>query len=312
MKQTILQLLCSSPGKPLSGVKLSKELGISRVAVWKHIQALNSDGHAIASSPKGYCLTNPDDLLLPFVFPNRQQTIHYFPTLDSTMDTAKELARQGAPHMSVIIAGEQARGRGRLNRHWISSEGGLWFTVILRPALPPPFAFKVNFAASLCLARTLEAVCGIKEAGVKWPNDILYQDKKLAGLLSEMETQGDMLSFVTVGIGLNVNNHPEHQEPNAVSVNRIVGTPVSRQAILSEFLDRFETLLTSIHETDIIELWKQKTSTIGRHVSIETPGAVTQGLAIDVDTSGALIVQQADGEKKSIIYGDCFHREPRA
>ncbi|MBF0467664.1 MAG: biotin--[acetyl-CoA-carboxylase] ligase [Desulfamplus sp.] len=347
MKEKIIEILNNtSSGEPISGVEMSNQLGISRVAIWKHLKQLKECGYSILSTPKGYKLKADRDLMMPFFFTKRKEKIHFFQTISSTMDKARELAICGVPGFSVVVAEEQTKGRGRLNRTWNSGKGGLWFTLILRPKLPPPFAFQVNFAASLSLARTLRQKYEL-DVSVKWPNDILIKEenknhaglnhaglknskivdsincdhdnrsclngqKKLAGLLSEMETQGDMISFVNIGIGLNVNNNPQIDEPNSVSIKNILGQSICRRELLSAFLDDFENQLIAIESSEnsfvrILDEWKQMTSTIGRDVRIETFGDIYRGKAIDVDRTGALIIRQEDGHEKNIIYGDCFY-----
>ncbi len=313
MKKKILKRLSIAGDQVISGVQMSSEFGISRVAVWKHIKKLNEEGYEIISSSKGYRLKNSGDLLAPFCFDNKKYDVRFFPKVSSTMDTAREMARKNARNLTIVLAEEQTKGRGRLNRTWLSSKGGLWFTIILRPDLHPALSFKVNFAASLCLAQILIKLFKIN-ASVKWPNDILVNGKKLAGLLSEMETKADMISFVNIGIGLNVNNSPEQNEPNAVSIKNILGRKIQRRELLIAFLDEFVSMLPEVYEeslhgdsTGIIDKWKKYTSTIGRHVTIETSDNTTHGIAIDVDSSGALILQQKNGMQKRIIYGDCFH-----
>ncbi len=309
MKDKVLIQLARTDDEFVSGVEMSNTLGISRVAVWKHIKTLITEGYDIESSPRGYGLKTGRDLVR-FSLERTAENILFFPSIDSTMDRARHLARQGAPHFTVVIAEQQTRGRGRLNRTWLSQKGGLWFTIILRPDLPPQLSFKVNFAASLCLAKTLNPLFGIS-AKVKWPNDILVNNQKLVGLLSEMETQGDMISFVNVGIGINVNNRPETEQPGAVSISTLAGQTVSRIEILSAFLDRFQRTLDNILEQNIIALWKEQTATIGRRVRIETLNDQFQGLALDVDDSGALILMNPDQTTRRVIYGDCFHQENR-
>ena len=306
MKEKIISILIQADGKVVSGVELSKNLNVSRVAVWKHLQQLKESGCDIESTPKGYILKNQGDILFSNLFPKREDLIFFFPSISSTMDKARDIARKDGLHFSVIIAGEQTRGRGRLNRAWLSSRGGLWFTIILKPDLPPPLAYRLNFAASICLAATLKEHLGI-DATVKWPNDILVNGKKLAGLLSEMETRGDMISFVNIGIGLNVNNDPEKDEPNAVSIRKVLGKSVPRRPILSAFLDSFEAMILNIDQENVIHKWKASTSTIGKQVTLKTHKESFHGLAKDVDDTGALIIVQPDGIEKRIIYGDCFH-----
>ena len=309
MKEAILKILAAREGRTVSGVDISSQVGISRVAVWKHLKGLKEEGYAITASSKGYRLEEGDDLLLPFCFENRKQGIHFFPSLPSTMDRARQVAKQGkgSSHLNVVIAGEQTEGRGRLHREWVSSSGGLWFTMILKPDLPPALSFKVNFAASLCLARTVQTLFNIN-ARVKWPNDILVDGKKLAGLLSEMETKGDMISFVNIGVGLNVNNFPGKETVDAVSLREILGRKVMRKELLSSFLDSFESKLSTINTEDIIGQWKKYTATIGTRVRIETLTDISHGLATDVDDTGCLVLQEDNGNRKKVIYGDCFHQ----
>lgn len=267
---------------------------------------------------------------------NSVYSIYLFDTVSSTMDKARELAHNNAGHLSVVVAKNQTKGRGRLNRTWVSERGGLWFTIILRPKLLPQFAFQVNFAASLALAKTLKQKYGLG-VSVKWPNDILFRDKKLAGLLSEMATGGDGISFVNIGIGINVNNNPEIDQPNAVSIknclSRDLGVKICEMDLLYSFLDCFENHLNQINIQSIREQsalqpddtpqnlqagfkslmdnWKQLTSTIGRDVRIETFGDVYEGVAVDVDEKGGLIIRDKEGNTKRVIYGDCFYQETK-
>ncbi len=187
MKGKILQTLKAKDNQIVSGERLSSELGISRVSVWKHIHGLQELGYHIISNPKGYRLVSSPDIPYPWEFPDMEPEIHYYSSVASTMNTARDMARKGCPHFSVVIAGTQTRGRGRLNRRWHSTKGGLYFTIILRPEIPPILSYKLSFAASLILVRTLRDLFNI-EAMAKWPNDILVDDCKLAGILSEMET----------------------------------------------------------------------------------------------------------------------------
>lgn len=305
MKGRILTLL-REKGDIVSGEGLSADLGISRVAVWKHIQKLQACGYDIQSSPKGYLLKSSPDTPFPWEFPHRMESIHYVERTASTMDIARDLARKGAPGFSVVVAGIQEKGRGRLKRLWQSPEGGLYFTMVVRPDLPPMLSPRVNFAASLILAQVIERVCNI-EARVKWPNDLLAEEKKIAGMLSEMEAEGDLVSFINIGIGINVNNDPPPDVVNAASIRQLTGKSHSRIDILSRFLDKFEERMAIGSLDSIMSAWKQQTATIGRKVIVETTRGTSQGRAVDVDENGALILETETGERRTIIYGDCFH-----
>ncbi|WP_246294211.1 biotin--[acetyl-CoA-carboxylase] ligase [Desulfobacter latus] len=303
----ILKILYQSGGEPVSGVKISETAEISRVAVWKHMKALKQAGVNIKALPTGYKLQDAGNLLYPFCFPTHlQDRIFHFPELDSTMDQAREMARQGVRQASCVIADVQTAARGRLNRQWDSERGGLWFTLILKPDLPPPLAWTVNFAASACMSEVLTDLFDL-DVRVKWPNDLLLKGRKLSGMLSEMETRADMVNFLFLGIGLNVNNDPASDQYQAISLKTALGKSVSRKQILTRFLDLFESRIAAVDPPRIISRWKARTATIGADVRVQTHDRVYEGKALDVDDTGALIVEGRDGVTRKIIYGDCFH-----
>jgi BirA family transcriptional regulator, biotin operon repressor / biotin---[acetyl-CoA-carboxylase] ligase len=306
MKGRILSVLQGKKGV-VSGEKLSSKLGISRVSIWKHINKLQEFGYDIIATSNGYQLAGSPDVLFPWEFPERESKIQYFPKVTSTMDIARDLARKGSPDFSVVIAGCQTKGRGRLKRVWHSSEGGLYFTIILRPQISPVLSPRINFAASLTLVRVLRKLYGVN-AMVKWPNDILADGKKVSGMLSEMEAEGDIVTFINVGMGINVNNHPEKKEPGATSIKKITGKQITRKKLLAEFLNEFENIVNVKALENVISIWKKCTTTIGRQVKIVTSREISEGLATDVDENGALVLKLADGSIKKIIYGDCFHQ----
>jgi BirA family biotin operon repressor/biotin-[acetyl-CoA-carboxylase] ligase len=306
MKRRILENLRTNDGA-VSGQALSARLGISRVSIWKHIQQLQALGYEIISSGKGYHLINSPDEPYPWEFAGRESKIIYHAELASTMDAAKELARKGCPNFTAVIAGRQTGGRGRLNRQWSSEKGGLYFTMVLRPDLPPVLSFRVGFLASLTLARILNEMFGI-DVRVKWPNDLLVDECKICGMLSELEAEADRLTFINIGIGLNVNNNPPPIEPAATSLKTILGVRVSQNDILSRYLDSFEAQMQATAYDDVIERWKQFTVTLNRHVRVVTTREVYTGKAVDVDDTGALILKCSDGSLKTIRYGDCFHQ----
>jgi BirA family transcriptional regulator, biotin operon repressor / biotin---[acetyl-CoA-carboxylase] ligase len=305
MKGQILKLL-RTESDVVSGETLSSHLKISRVSIWKHIKKLQKFGYPIQATAKGYRLVNDPDVLYPWEFGDRELKIHYFDEVTSTMDVAGNLARNNAPHFTVVIAGRQSKGRGRLKRTWVSSQGGLYFTIILRPQLPTVLSSRVNFAASMVLARILRNMFHI-DARVKWPNDILVHEKKVAGLLSEMEAETDRVTFINIGMGVNVNNDPTPREPRATSLKKITGRNISRKQLLCGFLDEFEYRMNNGTLENVISEWKTHAMTIGRKLTIVTPHNEFKGIAMDVDNTGALMLKLEDGSIKKIVYGDCFH-----
>jgi len=184
MKGQILKLP-RSQDTIISGEQLSATLGISMVSILKHIPKLQKLGYNILSTPNGYRLIDSPDVPFPWEFADRDFNILYYPEVSSTMDTAKEMAIKNCPDFTVVVAGRQTRGRGRLKRQWLSDDGGIYFTVVLRPDIPVPLSSRVNFLASLTLARVLRELFQI-DAAVKWPNDILVDGHKISGMLSAL------------------------------------------------------------------------------------------------------------------------------
>jgi BirA family biotin operon repressor/biotin-[acetyl-CoA-carboxylase] ligase len=290
----------------VSGASISDLLGISRVSIWKHIHQLQQHGYDIRATARGYQLDGDTDALHPWEFPEREDHIHCYKQVNSTMDIARDMARKGCPHFSVIIADRQRKGRGRLKRSWLSESGGLYFTVVLRPMIPPVFSPRINLCAALTLAKTLKSTFGVP-AAVKWPNDVLVGDKKISGMLSEMEAEADRVAYINVGVGINVNNDPSPREPVAVSLKEILGRSVSRKNLLARFLDAFEASLAGPDFENVVAEWKQYTVTLKRHVKIVTLHDELEGEAVDVDENGSLILRLSDGSLKTVLYGDCFH-----
>lgn len=305
-KQTIYNLL-NRADEVVSGETLSAELGVSRVSVWKHVQGLVKSGVSIVSSPKGYRLTRDPDSLVPWAFDAWQDRIHYFQETGSTMDEAMVLARRGCVDFSVVVAQRQTHGRGRMQRTWLSADGGLYFTVVVRPDIPMMLAGLVNLAAAVVMAKLLRSLYQV-EACLKWPNDILVGNHKLCGLLSQMEAEGDQVAHMNIGVGLNVNNAPETEAPMAISLKALLGRPVPRREILVAFLNLFENRMSTFDPDAVISEWKSNNVTLGRTVCVITVKDMVEGTAVDVDAHGGLILQLADGTCQTVMHGDCFHR----
>ncbi|MGD8523457.1 MAG: biotin--[acetyl-CoA-carboxylase] ligase [Desulfobacterales bacterium] len=305
MKGKILNILRFEKGI-VSGETLSASLGISRVSIWKHIQKLSQLGYQIQTTPKGYQLMKSPDIPFSWELPGREANVHYFDEVTSTMEIAKDLAHKGCPNFTVVIAGCQKKGRGRLDRDWVSDPGGLYFTVVLRPQIPVILSSRLNFLASITLARIFREAYEV-DARVKWPNDILVNDRKISGMLTEVEAEADRVNFINIGIGINVNNDPSRSVAQASSLKKILGKQISRKELLSRFLDEFESGMQQVNFDCIVSEWKKFTVTLNRHVRIITNQETSEGLAVDVDDNGGLILKMDDGSLKKILYGDCFH-----
>ena len=290
----------------VSGEALSHQLGISRVSIWKHIRGLKEDGYVIEASAKGYRLVSSPDLLLPYEFPGLEQRIHHFREISSTMDATRELAKKGAEEGTIVIAEVQTRGRGRLSREWLSPEGGIYFTIILRPRISPAYAPRVNLMAGIAVAVTIKELYGLK-AGLKWPNDVLIAGKKVCGILAEMDAETDVVNFVNVGIGLNANVSIPRFEITATSLKDALGREISRKEFLSALVVEIERWLPLLMKADLLEEWRRLSVTLNKEVRVMSLDEEVMGRAIDIDATGALILKGKDGSFRTVLVGDCIH-----
>jgi len=305
MKVKILKVLRES-GDYVSGQVLSKELGISRVSIWKHIRNLKEDGYVIEASARGYRLVSSPDLLLPGELQGWEQKVHHFWEASSTMNIAKELAKRGVEEGAIVIAESQTCGRGRLGREWLSPKGGIYVTLILRPKMSPIYAPRMNLMASVAVAKAIRRFFGLK-AELKWPNDVLIKGKKVCGILAEIEAETDVINFVNLGIGINANNSISRYEKGATSLKEELGKEVSRKEFLNSVLKEINQQQVLLTKGGLLEEWKSLSATLGRDVRIVAPDGEIIGQALDIDASGALILKSEDGSLRSAICGDCIH-----
>jgi BirA family biotin operon repressor/biotin-[acetyl-CoA-carboxylase] ligase len=305
VKGRILEALRECSGY-VSGVKLSQQLSVSRVSVWKHIRNLKRDGYVIEASPKGYRLISSPDLLFPYEFPDLEQRIHYFQHVGSTMDVARELAKNGAKEGTIVIAQSQTCGRGRLSRQWSSARGGIYFTVILRPKISASYAPRMNFMAAIAVAATIRKLFGLK-AQLKWPNDVLIAGRKVCGILAEMDAEMDVVNFVNVGIGINANNSVAPFHETATSLKAVLGREISRKKFLSALVAEIERWQPLLMKADLLKEWKELSATLNKEVRVVSLSEELTGQAIDIDATGALILKARDGSLRTVLAGDCIH-----
>ncbi|MEW5817792.1 MAG: biotin--[acetyl-CoA-carboxylase] ligase [Spirochaetota bacterium] len=307
-KSEIVTILKNS-SHPVSGEILGKQLGVSRVAVWKQVKSLKNSGYPIFASSEGYLLQGEVDLLCPWEFPGRESFINHFTCVDSTMTIARQLAEKDTPDGTVITADRQINGKGRLNRPWISEEGGLYFTLVLRPKLPLNYAYLYSCAAAVSAVKTLEEHCGI-QASVKWPNDVFVKDRKIAGVLIEVRGEFESIHYLNLGVGMNLNNTINKPLAiNACSVKSLTGKTVSRKDFLVSFLFHLESITKNFKPDNIIRAWSSYSSTLRRKVSIHTSRGTIHGTAISLCHDGGLVIQTTDGKRKAVYSGDCLYRK---
>jgi len=240
-KARLLSLLREKQGELTSGSLLAKEMGVSRVAVWKTVQALAQAGYSIETGDNGYLLSpkNEKDFLYPWEFGEKENLFFHYMNTGSTMDRAREQALRGASGGSVFTAEKQTSGRGRNGRTWISRQGGLFFTMLERPRLAIADYSLLSLVTQISVARVVSSVCG-KKAHLRWPNDIYINRQKIAGVTTEISGEGDLISWLSCGVGVNVNNPVPSGK--AVSCAEITGNLHSRRLVLTSILNEIENV----------------------------------------------------------------------
>jgi BirA family biotin operon repressor/biotin-[acetyl-CoA-carboxylase] ligase len=320
MRHQILQYLRLNSDKYISGQTLSNKLGVSRTAIWKHINALREQGYQISSSTNlGYKLEGiPDvitenDILQELRTKILGRNIYCFEQVESTNTVAKEFARQGAPHGTAITAENQTKGRGRLGRQWSSPNGGIWLSIILRPALHPTECPGLTLLSGLAVARAITRYLDLP-AMIKWPNDVLIEQKKVCGILTEMSAEMDKVHYVVIGIGINanvdLNDLPKDVQTSATSLKAQLHCNISRAELIRTILEELENILDSTGGIlrNALESIRELSCTIGTIVKVDTGQARIEGMAIDITEEGALLVQTDDGDIKKVIAGDIAFR----
>ncbi len=323
MRERVLTALREKLGLWVSGEALGQELEVTRTTIWKQVKTLQSEGYMIETSPrKGYRLAAlPDMLSGEEVKPALKTRVFardhyfYFREIDSTNDYAKELATQDYPEGTVVLAEGQRAGRGRRGREWHSKEcQGIYLSVILRPALPLKELSRVTLFITWAVVETLQGQFGLKP-GIKWPNDILINGRKIAGILTEAAIDMDGIDYIVVGIGLNVNqleqDFPEELRDRATSVQREIKRAVHRVGLLQELLLRLETGYQQLLAGDFEQILKKVRSlslVIGHDIEVDGVNGAIQGKAIDIDDDGFLMLRDPQGEIHRIISGEVAFR----
>ena len=318
-REKVLTLLREQEGY-LSGEELSRELGLSRAAVWKAVEALRKDGYAIeARTGLGYRLTAAPDALT-----EREvrrflgqggilgRELHCLDTIDSTNSYAKRIAMTGAPEGTVVIANDQTAGRGRMGRQFQSPrDKGIYLSVLLRPEMEPQRLMPVTAMAGVAVCDAVEKVCGVRP-GLKWPNDPVIGNRKLCGILTEMSLEGETgrVQYLVLGIGINVGQEAEDFSPDvaaiAPSLSAYLGRPVSRPELAAALIHELERLYETLKAGDLsdyLNAYRRDCVILGKTVQLlgEEREVVT---AVDIDGEFGLVVRTGDGAEKSVRSGE--------
>lgn len=309
----ILELLRRQEGF-LSGEDIGRELSITRAAVWKGIKKLREEGYEIeAVTNRGYRLTNPEtmynkrELEQGLKTKTVGQSIYFYEETDTTNNRARELALEGAPEGTLVVAEKQTAGRGRRGKVWESPLGtGIWMSLVLRPQIAPAEASVLTLLCGLATAEAIEAETGLS-AGIKWPNDILINRKKAVGILTEMDCEMSEVHFVIPGIGINVNtaSFPPEIAEIATSLYLECGKTVSRRRLVHKVLERleehYETFLRTGSFAAMLEDYRKHCITLGKEVHVlgREPFFAE---ALDITPEGELLVRRADNGKEEVVF----------
>lgn len=309
MKSEILEALRETDGY-VSGQDLCNKFGVSRTAVWKAIKQLKEAGYEIEAVPnKGYHIVSAPDLMNKVELESIRNTtwagqeIYYYDVTDSTNIRAKELAEEGHPGGTLVVADRQEAGRGRRGRSWDSPSGtGIFMTLLLKPDMNPNHASMLTLVAAMAVARAISK-CANTEALIKWPNDIVIGGKKICGILTEMSAQFDFINHIVIGIGINVHNEhfPEEIAETAGSILLQTGKRIRRAELIEQILEQFEYYYAIFMETeDLSGLVKEYNSILvnmNKSVRVLDPKEPFEGKAMGITKKGELIVDTWESRK---------------
>ena len=321
--EKVLNLLKNHQTEYLSGQDLSDVLKISRVAVWKHIKKIRSLGYTIESRQKlGYKLVGLTKFLFPWEITEGLKTnwigkrIYYFDSIDSTQTFALEIAPNKKENGTVIIAQKQTKGKGRMGRKWISPEGGIWLSVIIKPKADYSLTTIFPLAASVALSNAIENILKVKTE-LKWPNDLLIKDKKIAGILVDASLISNQVDYLVLGVGINFDVQVKNIEKNIKNTGNYSGVTtlikssesIRGVSLVQSFLTELENIFESLKNDggkNVIKEWTKKSSTVGKNISIKTGDGEIKGKALKIDSEGALILKNK-GDIHRILVGDVIH-----
>lgn len=314
-RDKILSLFRNNPDVFISGQEISQTLNVSRAAVWKQVELLREQGFEIeAQRSRGYRLLGGPDLMLASEVEKGLECkwlgspLVCLDEIDSTNARARRLAEAGGAAGTVVIADRQSAGRGRLGRRWESpSAVNLYCSILLRPQIPVQQAPQLTFLSAVAVVETLNQLYKLS-ARVKWPNDILVDGKKIAGLLNEMSAETEQIHFVILGIGVNLNmsaeQFPEELNYPATSVLLETGAKVDRVVFVRTFLQRMDSCYGEFLAEGFVPIrrrWEALCDLMNMCVQIDK-GMV--GTVVGLDSDGALRLQLDDGRVERVMAGD--------
>lgn len=315
MKNKIIELLLNEEYEFISGEELAKILGMSRAGVWKHIKSLKEEGYNIESvNKKGYRLVEkPNDILTYQNIAHQLDTkyignnIIHFNTIDSTNDYAKKIAN-GEKDGAIVISEEQTKGKGRLGRNWDSKANeGIWMSIILKPNMIPYKAPFITLIAGASIVRALNNL-NVK-ATIKWPNDIILNNKKICGILTELSSEIERINYIVLGIGINVKTMEFSQEICNIATSLYKeGYIISRVDLVRNILEEFEKLYDDYIENDskvnTMNICREYSAIIGKEIYIINGEDKEMVTCLDINSNGNLLIKNSKDEIREIMSGE--------
>ena len=318
MKTRVIEVLKKNSGEFVSGQLLSEQLQVSRTSICKYINALKEDGYDIESiSRRGHRLIDCPDILTREEIAEHLhtrmigKTICYFDQIGSTNKKAKEIAAAGDGHGTVVISEEQTEGRGRLGRNWSSPKRkGIWMSILVRPDIIPTDATKMT---QITAASIYKALSDMKiETQIKWPNDIILNEKKVCGILTEMSSEMMQINYMVIGIGINVNQNqediPDDIREKATSLKIETGKDVDRKELVGRILNHFEYFYDDFvirgDISEALEICTDKSILIGKKIRVIRKQETLEREAIGLTEEGELVVKDEHGNTSVVVSGE--------
>ena len=320
IKTAILDILSSSREKFISGEILAQKIGFSRASLWKHIKKLREEGYTIeAEVHNGYKLTKTPDKFLDYEIKKGLKTkkfarneIFSFPKVTSTNEEAYVLAEKGLAEGTIVIAETQTAGKGRMGRIWVSpKDTGIYVSIVLRPNLTLAGIPGITLMAGVSIVKSINKITGINP-DLKWPNDILHEGKKLCGILTEIKAELDMVDFIILGVGINVNTLKDSLPEVATSLVEVTGKKYCRIELLKTLLETLEEDYNNFIINGFEGIRKEClkfSNIIGKDILIKQQNVELAGKVQDIDSVGALIIKTLTGDIKKIFSGDIILKE---
>ena len=315
VKDEVLKQLENNKGKYISGGQLAESLGVSRNSIWKAMKSLEKSGYEINAVPnKGYCLEEKNDILSSFSikqYLNSPLDIHVYPTVTSTNTVLKEMAEQGAPEGTVIIAEEQTAGKGRMGKSFFSpSKTGIYISILLRPEISAEESLFLTTSAAVATAKAIEDVSE-KNAQIKWVNDVFINNKKVCGILTEgaFNVETNKLDYAIVGIGINI-CFPEGGFPDEINniataiFDKATDSINKRSILIAHLLDYFMEYYKEFHTRDYVKEYIHRSMLLGKEINIIDGNQNIPAIALEIDKKCRLKVRLQDGSTRWLSSGE--------